>query len=52
MATKTKTKTKREEAPREHKKSWQETCATVEEIKAMAAHGGTLVVGGTGHPGR
>ena len=37
MATKTRTKTKREEAPREHKKSWQETCATVEEIKAMVS---------------
>ena len=32
---KTKTKTKTDEAPREHKKPWQETCATVEEIKAM-----------------
>ena len=33
MATKTKTKTKTGEAPREHKKPWQETYATVEEIK-------------------
>ena len=37
MATKTKTKTKTDEAPREHKKAWQETCATVEEIKAMVS---------------
>ena len=37
MATKTKTKTKREEAPREHKKPWQETYATVEEIKQMVS---------------
>ena len=37
MATKTKTKTKTDEAPREHKKPWQETCATVEEIKAMVS---------------
>ena len=35
MATKTKTKTKTDEAPREHKKPWQETFATPEEIKAM-----------------
>ena len=32
MATK---KTKKDEAPREHKKPWQETYATPEEIKAM-----------------
>ena len=37
MATKTRTKTKTDEAPREHKKAWQETCATVEEIKAMVS---------------
>ena len=30
-----KTKTKTNEAPREHKKPWQETYATPEEIKAM-----------------
>ena len=37
METKNKTKTKTDEAPREHKKAWQETCATVEEIKAMVS---------------
>ena len=37
MATKTKTKTKTDVAPREHKKPWQETCATVEEIKQMVS---------------
>ena len=35
MATKTKTKTKTDEAPREHKKPWQETYATVEEMRSM-----------------
>ena len=30
-----KQKTKKDEAPREHKKPWQETYATPEEIKAM-----------------
>jgi predicted P-loop ATPase len=38
MATKTKTKTKTGEAPREHKKPWQETYATVEEIKQMVSN--------------
>ena len=38
MATKTKTKTKTDEAPREHKKPWQETFATPEEIKAMVSN--------------
>ena len=38
MATKTKTKTKTDEAPREHKKPWQETYATVEEIKQMVSN--------------
>ena len=44
METKSKMKTKKENpptdkvrAPKEHKKSWQETCATVEEIKAMVS---------------
>ena len=36
--TKTKTKTKTGEAPREHKKPWQETYATVEEIKQMVSN--------------
>jgi len=34
----TKTKTKTDEAPREHKKPWQETFATPEEIKAMVSN--------------
>ena len=38
MATKTKTKTKIGEVPREHKKPWQETFATPEEIKAMVSN--------------
>ena len=38
METKTKTKTKTDEAPREHKKPWQETFATPEEIKAMVSN--------------
>jgi hypothetical protein len=37
METKTKTKTKTKRKNPEHKKSWQETCATVEEIKAMVS---------------
>ena len=36
--SKTKTKTKTGEAPREHKKPWQETYATVEEIKQMVSN--------------
>ena len=38
METKSKTKTKTGEAPREHKKPWQETYATVEEIKQMVSN--------------
>ena len=38
MATKMKTKTKTAEAPREHKKPWQETFATPDEIKAMVSN--------------
>ena len=34
----TKTKTKTDEAPREHKKPWQETFATPDEIKAMVSN--------------
>ena len=37
METKTKTKTKTKRKNPEHKKLWQETCATVEEIKAMVS---------------
>ena len=36
--TKMKTKTKMDEVPREHKKPWQETYATPEEIKAMVSN--------------
>ena len=34
----TKTKTKTDEVPREHKKPWQETFATPDEIKAMVSN--------------